>query len=62
MASSATATSMSDQINARINDDLNDALEEFRLQHQFPPDRADVVRMALKEYLEREMNREIRLD
>jgi Arc/MetJ-type ribon-helix-helix transcriptional regulator len=49
-----SVTSMATQLSVRLNDELEEELEEYRQSHEFPPQKSEVVRAALEEYLERE--------
>jgi len=53
-----SATSMAATISVRLDDDLEQAFEEYRTQHKYPPDKSVIVREALEEYLEREMGKQ----
>jgi predicted transcriptional regulator len=50
---------MATTLSTRVDDDLEGALEEFRLQHEFPPDKSDVVRAALAQYLSEQLDRDV---
>lgn len=53
---SVTSTAvMDDQITVRLGDDLARDLQKFRQQQRFPPNKSDVVRQALREFLDREL-------
>lgn len=47
-------TSMGTQLSVRLDEDLETHLEEYRSQQRFEPDKSDVVREALREFLKRE--------
>lgn len=52
----SVATQMASTISVRLDDDLAENLEEYRATHKFPPDKSEVVRTALREFLERELS------
>lgn len=45
------SVTMASQITVRLDDDLETELEQYRDQHEFKPDKSEVVRAALREYL-----------
>lgn len=49
------SVSMATQVSVRLDDDLEDDLEEFRNSQRFKPNKSDVIRQALREYLDREL-------
>jgi predicted transcriptional regulator len=60
MSATTSADAMATTLSTRVDDDLEAALEEFRLQHEFPPDKSDVVRAALAQYLSDHLDRDVR--
>jgi len=52
MATTASSSLMTTQVSARVTDELDRALETYRLQHEYPPDEAEVIRVALRQYLD----------
>jgi len=42
---------MADQLSVRIDDELEEMIEEERESHPYTPDKSDIVRTALREYL-----------
>lgn len=50
------SVSMATQVSVRLDDDLEQDLDEFIERHgPFEPNKSDVVRKALREYLDREL-------
>lgn len=43
---------MATQITVRLDEELEHDLESYRDQHKFRPDKSEVVRTALREYLD----------
>jgi len=54
----SVAVSMAEQLTVRIDDDLVELMQEFQQQHEFPPNKSEVVRAALREYLENRVERD----
>lgn len=50
------SVTMAFQITVRLDDDLEDDLETYRNQHEFRPDKSEVVRAALREYLDKRLD------
>lgn len=49
-----SVTSMAGQISVRLDDDLEEHLEQYCNAQRFEPTKSDVVREALVEFLKRE--------
>lgn len=47
--------SMSTTLNVRLNDDLEEQLEQFRTEQRITPSKSDVVRLALEELFDDEL-------
>lgn len=56
MCAMARNTEMADQITVRIDDDLEARMDEYRQRHDFPPNKSEVVRKALREMFDRELD------
>lgn len=53
MGAAANQSYMALQVSVRLDDDLEERLENFRQNQLIEPDRAKVMRQALREYLDR---------
>lgn len=51
-----STTTMASTLNVRIDDDLEAQLQQFREQQRIKPSQSDVVRTALEEFLEAELD------
>ena len=49
-------TMMATQTSVRLNDELEEQLEQYRQSHRFAPSKSDVIRTALKEFLQEELD------
>lgn len=50
------SVTMAFQLTVRLDDDLEADLETYRNQHEFRPDKSEVVRAALREYLDERLD------
>ena len=50
------ATTMATQTSVRLSDELEEQLEQYRQSHRFAPSKSDVIRTALKEFLQEELD------
>ena len=50
------AIMMATQTSVRLNDELEEQLEQYRQSHRFAPSKSDVIRTALKEFLQEELD------
>lgn len=48
--------SMAAQFTFRMDDELAEDLEKYRNQHEFRPDKAEIVRAALRDYLDERLD------
>ena len=48
---------MNSQITVRLDDDLDAAFSEYLDQFEYEPEKSEVVRRALREFFERELDR-----
>ncbi|WP_265109150.1 ribbon-helix-helix domain-containing protein [Halosolutus halophilus] len=51
---------MAKQLSVRIGDDLEEAMELEKEKHEFPPNDSEIVRAALRQYLEGNSNSSVR--
>ena len=49
------STTMATTISVRMDDDLEQRLDDYRQSLRFEPNKSDVVREALEEFLDREL-------
>lgn len=56
MGASQAIPTMADQLTVRIDDDLEQQMDHYRVQFDFPPNKSEVVRKALTEFFERELD------
>lgn len=52
MAATSTSDAMETQVSARVATALDEALDTFRYQHEYPPTEAQVIRTAVSEFLD----------
>ena len=50
------STTMATQTSVRLNDELEEQLEQYRRSHRFAPSKSDVIRTALEEFLQEELD------
>ena len=50
------AIMMATQTSVRLTDELEEQLERYRQSHRFAPSKSDVIRTALEEFLNEELD------